>query len=246
MYKVFLVDDEELMLKELEETVSWLDYGFTVVGKETDPARAIDAVRELRPHVVISDLKMPHLDGHEFMKTVREEGLEPEFVMLSAYGTFEDARTFFTREGFDYILKPLNPDEMALVLERLSRRLSQKYPVQTEEHEYNQGFASLIDYVSTHFTEKFSLDSLGRQFGLSPNYICALFSKYYNTSFSSYTTKLRMEHAKTLIANTAESLKNIAEKCGYSDYFYFNKVFKNYFELSPTQYREQMSGTAVN
>lgn len=82
MWKVFLVDDEEIILNQIKQTVPWMDNGFEVIGMETNPDRAVSMVIELKPDVIISDLRMPQLDGHTFMRTVREEGLDVEFVML--------------------------------------------------------------------------------------------------------------------------------------------------------------------
>lgn len=237
MWKVFLVDDEEIILNQIEQTVPWMDNGFEVIGKDTNPDKAIGRVLELKPDVIISDLKMPQLDGHTFMRTVKEAGLDTEFVMLSAYGTFEDARTFFQQEGFDYLLKPLQIQEVQLVLEKLAKKLAQKRPFEeVPEMGINPAFSELIEYVSNHFTEKFTLDQLARQFGLSAGYICNLFAKNYNTTLTCFVTKVRMEHAVELMKDRNCSLKAVAVECGYKDYFYFNKVFKGYYGVAPSQY----------
>lgn len=238
MFKVFLVDDEELILKQIELTVPWMDNGFEVIGTETDSKNAVERVLELKPDVVFSDLKMPYLDGHTFMKTVKESGLDTEFVMLSAYGTFEDARTFFQQEGFDYLLKPLQIPEVQLVLEKLANKLTIKYPQKADKADetINPAFADLVEYVKTHFTEKFTLEQLGKKFGLSAGYICSLFARYYNTTLTCFVTKERMEHAAILINSSNFSLKQIANECGYKDYFYFNKVFKGFYGMSPSDY----------
>lgn len=237
MWKVFLIDDEEIILNQIEQTIPWMDNGFEVIGKDTNPDKAISRVLELKPDVIISDLKMPQLDGHTFMRTVREAGLDTEFVMLSAYGTFEDARTFFQQEGFDYLLKPLQIQEVQLVLEKLAKKLTQKKPFEdVAELGINPAFSELIEYVSNHFTEKFTLDQLARQFGLSAGYICNLFAKNYNTTLTCFITKVRMEHAVELMKDRNCSLKAVAVECGYKDYFYFNKVFKGYYGVAPSRY----------
>lgn len=241
MYKVFLVDDEELILKQIAVSVPWMDNGFEVIGTETNSNRAVERILELRPDVVFSDLKMPYLDGHTFMKTIREKGLDTEFVMLSAYGTFEDARTFFQQEGFDYLLKPLQIPEVQLVLEKLASKLSKKHPRQIEDYDetMNPAFAELVEYVRTHFSEKFTLEQLGKKFGLSAGYICTLFARYYNTTLTCFVTQARMEQATKLMETKDNTLKKIANECGYRDYFYFNKVFKNYYGKAPSQYMEE-------
>ena len=237
MWKVFLVDDEEIILNQIEQTVPWMDNGFEVIGMDTNPDKALSRVLELKPDVIISDLRMPQLDGHTFMRTVREAGLDAEFVMLSAYGTFEDARTFFQQEGFDYLLKPLQIQEVQLVLEKLAKKLAKKKPFEVvADLGINPAFSELIEYVSNHFAEKFTLNQLAKQFGLSAGYICNLFAKNYNTTLTCFVTKVRMEHAAELMKDKNCSLKTVAVECGYKDYFYFNKVFKGYYGVAPSQY----------
>lgn len=240
MYKVFLVDDEELIIKQIAESIPWMDNGFRVIGIETDSKKAVERVIEQKPHVVFTDLRMPLLDGHTFMRTVRENGLDTEFVMLSAYGTFEDARTFFQQEGFDYLLKPLQLQEVQLVLEKLAGRLEKKYPMiesnNADSEQINPKFLELITYVKEHFNEKFTLEQLSKKFGLSMGYICNLFATKYNTTLTRYMTELRMEHASSMIKEGNRTLKSIAIECGFKDYFYFNKVFRGYYGVAPSQY----------
>ena len=178
MWKVFLVDDEEIILNQIKQTVPWMDNGFEVIGMETNPDRAVSMVIDLKPDVIISDLRMPQLDGHTFMRTVREEGLDVEFVMLSAYGTFEDARTFFQQEGFDYLLKPLQIQEVQLVLEKLAKKLAKKKPFEETKDDVtsNPAFSEWIDYMKKHFDEELARDQVAKQFGLSAGYICNLFA----------------------------------------------------------------------
>lgn len=242
MYKVFLVDDEDLIVKQIADTVPWMDNGFEVIGVETNSIRAAEKVMKLKPDVVFSDLKMPQLDGHALMKAIREYGLDIEFVMLSAYGTFEDAKTFFHQEGFDYLLKPLQADEVQLVLEKLAVRLAKKHPQKevASDENINPAFLELIDYIKINFTEKLTLDKLGKRFGLSAGYICNLFARHYNTTLTCFITEMRMKKAIELIKDENCSLKNIASECGYSDYFYFNKVFKGSTGTAPSQYIQEL------
>jgi len=238
MYKVLIVDDEEVIARQIAEVVPWMENGFTVIGIETNSTRAVERVLELNPNVVFTDLRMPNIDGHLFMKTVREHGLDTEFVMLSAFGTFEDAKEFFQQEGFDYLLKPLQLPEVSLVLEKLACKLSKKYPMKAEieDETLNPAFIALTEYLKSCYYEKFTLEQLGKRFGLSAGYICNLFAKHYNTTLTCYVTKIRMEHAAKLIEENEFSLKRIAVDCGYKDYFYFNKVFKGFYGMAPSQY----------
>ena len=95
MYKVFLVDDDPFILEELIDIVQWEENGFEVAGSSTDPEEALSKIPELDPEVVFCDLKMPGLDGNEMIRRLREGGAECEFVMISAYDSFENVRAFF-------------------------------------------------------------------------------------------------------------------------------------------------------
>ncbi|MFA9466261.1 MAG: response regulator [Velocimicrobium sp.] len=241
MYKVFLVDDDELILNEIVKTVPWMDNGFEVIGFENNPQKAIQTIQELKPDVIFSDLKMPKLDGHSFMKCIKEMGIQAEFVMLSAYGTFEDACTFFKQDGFDYLLKPIQLEEAQMVLEKLAKKLAKQYPMvkEAENEKMNEAFIEMTNYLKEYYMEKITLERLGKQFALSPGYICNLFSKYYNTTLTCFITDIRMKNAVKRMKESNYSLKQIAVECGYKDYYYFSKVFKMNFGMAPSQYLKE-------
>lgn len=238
MYRVYVVDDDSVILDEIVNTVPWLDNGFEVVGFSTSPVDAIDEIKRLCPVVVFSDLKMPDMDGVEMIKQLQESFGACEFVMLSAFDSFEDSRRFFRMQGFDYILKPVRQQEVQIVLERLAKRLSSKYSQEQEETGgLTPAFAELIEYVNTHFQKKHTLDSLAKQFNLGPNYICNLFAKHFNSTLTRYITALRMQEALRLMQIPGKAYKEVAVDCGYSDYYYFCKVFKEFYGASPTAYQ---------
>lgn len=239
MYQVYMVDDDELILEEIVETVPWMDNGFAVAGYSSNPHTALEQILELRPDVIISDLKMPAMDGIEMIRILRERGLDCEFVMLSAYGTFEDSRAFFLLEGFDYILKPLQQAEIQIVLERLSKKLADRQGKTSfpELRGVNSAFSEMVAYITENFSQKHTLRQLSARFNLNENYICNLFSKHYNSTLTRYVTELRMREALQMMKQTQKAFKEIAIDCGYTDYYYFCKVFKEYYGASPTQYR---------
>jgi len=246
MYKVYLVDDDGLILEEMATTVAWLDNGFEVAGSNTNPLKAIDEIRTLSPDVIFCDLKMPVMDGNEFIRQLREDGVNAEFVMVSAYNDFENVRTFFKQTGFDYILKPIDQEELQPVLERLSEKLSRIKPQSFDEDSYdpiteNPVFNNLVQYVNGHFGEKITLDSLSKEFNYSRNYICRLFQKNTNKSLNLYLTEVRMEHAADLLKDKTILVKDVAALCGYPNYYHFFKVFKEHYGYSPKEYRESES-----
>lgn len=237
MYRAYLVDDDRFILEELTEIIPWMENGFEVIGSNTDPEKAIGEILELGADAVFCDMKMPKMDGNELISRLKESGCKAEFVVISAYDDFENVRTFFQQNGFDYILKPVDIGDVRIVLEKLNSRLSGSRPVQTESVTDNPGFNSLVKYVDDNFTEKITLSSLSEKFGFSRNYICALFQKYYNQSLSMYLTEKRMKYAGELMNDRTLLIKQIGVMVGYTDYYHFFKVFKNYYGVSPKEMR---------
>ncbi len=242
MYTVYVIDDEAFILNEIVNNVRWLDNGFEVIGSSQHPSVALKEIEELKPDVVFTDLKMPTMTGIEMIKELKENGAVFECVILSAFASFEDSREFFRMSGFDYLLKPMQEQEVQIVLERLSKKLSKKerYIVRDVDN-INPSFSSLIEYVENNFEKKHTLESLSKQFGLNANYICNLFSKHYLITLTRFVTRLRMKHAINLMLQSDMPYKEIAISCGYSDYYYFCKVFKDYYGDSPSAYLKQIT-----
>lgn len=239
MYKVYVVEDDTLIMEDILFSVPWMDNGFEVAGYSYSPGEAIAEILELKPDVVFSDLKMPSMDGNGMIATLQECGTECEFVMISAYDSFEDTRSFFRRQGFDYLLKPLQQTEMQIVLERLSKKLFDKYDANAPVCEgMNHAFVELVNFVKETYNQKHSLDQLSQRFALSPNYICNLFAKHYHSTLTSFITQKRMKEAGLLVKETGLAFKEIALQCGYGDYYYFCKVFKEFYGMPPTQFRQ--------
>lgn len=242
MYRVYLLDDDAVILEELNRSISWLDNGFDVVGSSHSPVIAMDEIIQLQPDVVISDLKMEPFDGIALMQKLKDLGLTPYFLMVSAYGSFENSRRFFLEGGYDYLLKPFDPKEVELILGKLYQALSETSKNTASLNGCNPAFGDLLAYLQENYHQKHSLESLGKQFSLSPNYICTLFSKHCDTTLTHYITALRMEVAKKELEKGQQPLKAIASQCGYNDYRYFNRVFKEYYGVPPRKYKATGGG----
>jgi two-component system response regulator YesN len=234
------VDDEKLVVNDLVHSIPWPENGFEVVGSDTNAITAAAKIIDLKPDAVMTDLKMPALSGIELIKHVRENGLETEFIILSAYEDFNASREFFLMGGFDYILKPLNQNNAALVLEKLSRKLAGKYnqtPTVQFTPSQSKGFDDVVTYVTDNFNKKHTLKDLGDRFNMSQTYICDLFAKHYQSTLIIFITNLRMREASRLILETDTPLKEIALFCGYPNYYHFCRVFKIYFGKPPSRHR---------
>ena len=97
----------------------------------------------------------------------------------------------------------------------------------------NVHFKKLLDYVDTHYNEPLQLRTLSEQFFMNMSYCSELFKKMTGKNFSEYLTTIRMEAAMQMLQTNEYSVGAVAAKSGYSDYYYFCKVFKKYYGISP-------------
>ncbi len=218
MYAIYLVEDDPFALEALTQQFPWLENGFQLVGSARAPFQALAELEVLHPDVVLSDLKMPELDGIALMCAAQQKGVQAEWIILSAFSEFYEMRDFFREGGFDYLLKPVQNQELTLALEKLSAKLAQR-PKQREEPTGNitPSFIELTHYLEQNFQKQHTLDALSKRFALNPNYICSLFHKHYQTTLTRYLTQLRMQHALAMMQTTHKAYKEIASDCGYSD-----------------------------
>ena len=106
---------------------------------------------------------------------------------------------------------------------------------------FNPTVKAVYDYVSVNYTQcDISVESLSKQFGISPNYLSRLFKKEVGHSLKNYIMNLKILLAKYLIAQNSMSIKDIAEKCGFCDQFYFSRIFKKYTNMSPLEYKNNI------
>ena len=93
MYKVLIVDDEKYVISLIERLVDWEKLGMEVIGSAGDGVQGIRMVEELRPDILIADVKMPGFDGISLIKKVREIDRDVKFIMISGHKRFEYAKS---------------------------------------------------------------------------------------------------------------------------------------------------------
>ncbi|MGG4045930.1 response regulator [Paenibacillus favisporus] len=122
-YTAILVDDEPIILRSLKAAIPWEELGIEVAGEAKNGEGALDLVREHAPDIIISDIRMPGMDGITLMKEVLTENPGRIFIVISGYGEFEYAREALRQGAFDYLLKPIDHDELTEMLKRAAARL---------------------------------------------------------------------------------------------------------------------------
>ncbi len=104
----------------------------------------------------------------------------------------------------------------------------------------NSIIRDILAYINENYAEEVSLANLAKQFHLNPSYLCRVFKRECGKTLSGYLVELRLNKACQMLRNTRLLVNRIAEQCGYGDYFYFERLFKRTYGITPTQYREGM------
>jgi two-component system response regulator YesN len=116
LYRAYFVEDKPLVLEAFMSNPVFLECGFINAGHCVNPVEAVKEIQKINPDVVFTDLKMPVLNGVELMEELKRAGYNGEFVIVSAYGEFEESRRFFTMDGFDYLIKPVSEHDLQTLL----------------------------------------------------------------------------------------------------------------------------------
>ncbi|MCD7818603.1 MAG: response regulator, partial [Lachnospiraceae bacterium] len=136
--KVFLVEDEAIIREGLRDIIPWQQYGYTVVGDAGDGEQALPMIRETRPDLLITDIKMPFMDGLALSSLVSKEFPNIKIIIISGYDEFEYARQAI-RIGVDqYLLKPITKAMLIKALNEISEKISSE----REQEDYMERFRS--------------------------------------------------------------------------------------------------------
>lgn len=132
-YRVLVVDDEPMIIRGLSLAIPWDKLGLQVVGKASNGEEALWQFNKLKPHIIITDIRMPVMNGLELLKRVTADKPSVLVVLLSGYGEFEYSREALRHGAFDYLLKPISRSELEQTMRRAKSRLDE---LRSNEREY--------------------------------------------------------------------------------------------------------------
>ncbi|MBS4202383.1 response regulator transcription factor [Bacillus sp. FJAT-49732] len=122
--KVLIVDDEVLIRQGIKHYINWEQEGFTIVGEASNGSEALQLIERERPHIVITDMVMPIMDGEKLTKEIKEHYPDIEVIILSSFSDFDYVRSTFQSGVVDYILKPqLEGPELLKTLQKAVKKI---------------------------------------------------------------------------------------------------------------------------
>ncbi|QGQ94808.1 response regulator [Paenibacillus psychroresistens] len=249
--KLILVDDEEMIRLGMEKILSKSELNLQIVGSFSNGLMALMGLDKLNINdldVVITDIKMPGMDGLKFIEKLSEAAPQVEIIILSGFNDFEYARQAMRFGVKDYFLKPVDKFELFEVLKRISdqkqeniQELKGMERVQEpqEQHEHYV-IEPLKQIIEKEYNKMLDLESLSERLGFSTSYLSKHFKQETGSTITDYLIQIRIQKAKQFIDDHPNlKIYEIAHLVGYPDPVYFNKLFKKIVLLTPKEYKDR-------
>ncbi len=244
MYRVVLIDDEKIIVEGLRRVVKWAEYNCQVVAVADDAASGAAAIRQFRPHILFTDIRMPDQDGLTMLAGLRSEFPDMQVAVLTAYRDFSYAQEAIRLGVTRFLLKPSRMDEIDEALTEMVHRLD-KLPEAPEEQEESRHAGSFIvnqaiAYMEQHYSEKLTLQNVADVCYVSQWHLSKLLNRYGEKSFYDILNSLRIRAAKELLADPSLKIGEISERVGYADTAHFARIFKKSEGVSANEYRNSL------
>ncbi len=262
MYSMLVVDDEKLIAEGMRKAIDRLGLFETRVA--ASGVEALRAIHACPADAMLLDISMPDMNGIELMKALEDGPRKPLTIVISGYDEFEYAREALTYGAVDYILKPVDSDDVAQMGKRLHAMLEARAKERDETERVKALLTELLQVpksnvaspapsvpdapqgvaerahkiIAERYREKnLSVNALSAMLGYTPNYLGNIFKRAYSMSINDRINQYRVEEAKRLMDETDMMVYEIAFQVGFSDQHYFSKIFKRLAGVSPSEYK---------
>lgn len=263
MIRVMIVDDERIIRLGLRKIIESSCPGVEVVAQAEDGEEALALTRQFRPDLCIADVRMPRMNGIEYVAKLRELGFQTRVVILSGYAEFSYAQQAIAQGCSGYLLKPVKHEELIELLGQLEAEITaagdgsrpperatdllRRAALEKEagslqsdgkDNVTRRIIRNAIRYVELHVDQPVSVSEIATHLGLSPSYFSTLFRRETGDRFISFLIKCKVEKACDMLDHTNLKIYEVGERLGYSDVKYFMKIFRKYTGRTPSQYRD--------
>lgn len=253
MWNAIVIDDEIVVAEAIKRRVNWEKYNVSRVFM----AHSIEQAKKIFQTEIINfmlcDIEMPQGNGLELFEWVKTYYPAVECVYITCHPEYEYIRKALKLGSADYILKPVNYEELDEILVQLVERLQNtkrqeeipesiivRIAKKKSEENQSQPIHSAKEYILRHIQETIYIEDIAKAVFLNEQYLMHLFKKETGVSILEYITKERITLAKELLVSTSYRVNEVADTVGYGKYSYFTRIFKRSTGMTPIEYRQKM------
>lgn len=255
MYKILIVEDEEMIRKGLRYTFDWYKSDCVVVGEASNGIEGLEKIKELEPDIVLADITMPIMDGITMLeKSINDFVFSA--IIISGYDEFEYAKRSIKIGVAEYLLKPVNPEQLVEALERAKEQVKQrkqfeliknntiniediqtiKIDIIQDDFKVSKHVSDMINYIKENYHKKISIKDLVETTGMSDTYLNQKFKDETSFTFNEFLNRYRIQEAINQMKTGEGKVYTIASDVGFNNYRYFISVFKKYTNCTPSDF----------
>ncbi len=266
MYRVIIADDENKIRVGLKALIHWEQLQLQLIGECVNGNELKDVLKTLCVDIILTDMQMPGLCGDELLRYLKEQYPYISVIVISGYDDFKYTKQAIVSNAVNYILKPVDEDELndALKMAQLKVRENRNrltndgewlYPELLKYfHAINEKEKGLEQtrkkklvqnikrYLDENYCKHISLDDLENQFYSNKEYISRVFKNSYGVTISDYIDHLRIRKANNLLWE-GEQVKEICYILGFYDESHFYKKYKRIMGIAPSEYNSTIERT---
>ena len=228
-YSIILADDEPHILYGMKNGIDWNTLGFEVVGIAQNGKEALELIEEYHPDVLISDIKMPFMDGLELSKVIHESYMSTKIILFSGWDDFEYARLAISYGVSEYVMKPINYDEMKKLLISMYEELEKEYAEKLNRARLEKVYAVSLPLLRQQFFSQLVTGPLEESYREQQIKNLKLNFKY--NAFYIITAKLHQIDSKDILSELSikETIREALDKI--ADVYEFGMMDKEVFLL---------------
>ena len=246
MLKIVVVEDEELVRRGIVLAVDWATLGCVVVGEATNGEDGIKEVERFNPDIIITDVKMPKMDGLEMVRQLRERGNTANIIILTAYSSIAYAQSAIKLGAVDYLLKPFHDGDLEQAVKKIVSDKSEdtveyepssciRKVSQTAKSKY---VMQALNFIAQNYGDpEITAGSIANWLNISNSHLNHIFKKETAYTISAYIANYRLHAAMQMLRDCRNRVYEVTEKVGYRDIAYFSSTFKKAVGMSPSEYQ---------
>lgn len=249
MYRVIVIEDETMVRRGIVLTTDWAALSCVVVGEAANGEEGLEIAGRLTPDIIVTDVKMPRMDGVEMISRLRASGSRTKFIILTAHSDFKYAQSALKLGVSDYLLKPLKDGDLELAVRKLLDQMEEHglgdeenapmlrfHPSRNTKSKYAE---EAVRYIHEHYREDITISTVANFLSISEGYLSRVFKKETDYTFTNYLTYYRIQLAMNLLKDCRIKVYEAADLTGYGDTAYFSVQFKKLVGVSPSEYQDR-------
>jgi two-component system response regulator YesN len=263
---LLLVDDEWITREGIIEKLPWDSLGVDKIEQADDGIHAMEAAERLKPDILLTDVRMPRMNGTELAYKIRERYPNCYIIFMSGYTDKEYMKAAINVSATAYVEKPIDLEELHSAIEKavflsgeekklavlksklplfsLANSDEQTLTINVQESYIQKArmrpiVTDILKYIDLHYQDVgLSLQQVAQHMYLTPSHICVIFKDETHSTINQHISHLRIEKAKEMLKDNRIKVKEVAAMVGYHDSNYFAKIFKKQTGFTPLEYRE--------